>query len=110
MGGGAKKRLIRSPQLDDNFLFLICLLFQVSHYLLIKLSDMEQQYKRQDRAVSPETAKKISDSLKSYNAAHPRGTVSSGSAWAKSIQQGTMNYWNKIPPKADKTKIEDIML
>jgi len=71
---------------------------------------MEQQYKRQDRAVSPETAKKISNSLKSYNAAHPRGTVSSGSEWAKAIQQGTKNYWSKIPPKADKTKIEDIML
>lgn len=76
---------------------------------------MEQkQYKRKDRAVSPETAKKISDSLKTYNAAHPRGTVASGSAWAQSIQQGTKKYWAKIPPKKrteqSGTTIEDIML
>ena len=72
---------------------------------------MEQkQYKRKDRSVSPDTAKKISDSLKSYNTAHPRGTAAGGSEWAKAIQQGTKNYWSKIPPKADKTKIEDIML
>ena len=70
----------------------------------------DKQYKRQDRTVSPETAQKISNSLKSYNATHPRGTAESGSEWAKSIQQGTKNYWSKIPPKADKTKIEDIML
>ena len=81
--------------------------------IYIKTNSMEdnKQYKRQDRAVSPQTAKKISDSLKSFNAAHPRGTAASGSAWAKSIQQGTKNYWAKIPPKkTDNTKIEDIML
>lgn len=70
-----------------------------------------KQYKRQDRAVSPETAKKISDSLKSFNAAHPRGTAESGSQWSKAIQQGTKNYWAKIPSKkTNDTKIEDIML
>ena len=45
----------------------------------------EKNYKRKNRSVSPETAKKISDSLKSYNTAHPRGTASTGSEWAKSI-------------------------
>ena len=73
-----------------------------------------KQYKRQDRAVSPETAKKISDALKSFNAAHPRGTASSGSQWSKAIQQGTKKYWAKIPPKKSTeqsgTTIEDIML
>ena len=68
------------------------------------------EFKRKDRAVSPETAKKISDSLKSYNAAHPRGTVDSGSEWAKAIQKGTKNYWKQIPPrKAEGAEIEDIM-
>lgn len=38
-----------------------------------------QQYKRRDRSVSPETAQKISNSLKSYNATHPRGKASDGS-------------------------------
>ena len=73
---------------------------------------MEQnQYKRQDRSVSPETKQKISNSLKSYNATHPRGTVASGSEWAKSIQKGTKNYWAQIEPKkTSDTKIEDIML
>lgn len=72
---------------------------------------MEQkQYKRKDRSVSPDTAKKISDSLKSYNTAHPRGTVASGSEWAKSIQKGTKNYWKQIPKKSEETGIEDIML
>ena len=72
---------------------------------------MEQkQYKRQDRSISPETKKKISDSLKSFNAVHPRGTVASGSAWAKAIQNGTRNYWKQIPKKSEETEIEDIML
>ena len=30
----------------------------------------DKQYKRRDRSVSPETAQKISSSLKSYNATH----------------------------------------
>ena len=74
---------------------------------------MEQNnYKRKDRSVKPETAEKISNSLKSYNAAHPRGTASTGSAWAKSIQKGVQQYWRQIPPKKSEetTDIEDIML
>lgn len=70
----------------------------------------DKQYKRQDRTVSPETAQKISNSLKSYNATHPRGTAESGSEWAKSIQQGTKKYWAQIPKKQNGTSIEDIML
>jgi len=71
----------------------------------------EKNYKRKNRSVSPETAKKISDSLKSYNTAHPRGTASTGSAWAKSIQKGVQHYWQQIPPKkSEETDIEDIML
>ena len=74
---------------------------------------MEQkQYERKDRSVKPETAQKISNSLKSYNATHPRGTASTGSAWAKSIQKGVQQYWMQIPPKQSEetTDIEDIML
>ena len=74
---------------------------------------MEQkEYKRKDRSVKPETAEKISNSLKSFNASHPRGTAASGSEWAKAIQQGTKNYWKQIPPKKaeETTDIEDIML
>lgn len=71
----------------------------------------EKNYKRKNRSVSPETAKKISDSLKSYNTAHPRGTASTGSEWAKSIQKGVQHYWKQIPPKkSEETDIEDIML
>lgn len=72
---------------------------------------MEQkQYKRKDRSVSPETAEKISNSLKSFNTAHPRGTAAGGSEWAKAIQKGTKNYWRQIPKKSEETDIEDIML
>lgn len=73
---------------------------------------MEQKtYKRQDRSVSPETAKKISDSLKRYNATHPRPET-----WRRAISDGlrsdTGGYWSKIKPKKDgeQTSIEDIML
>lgn len=72
----------------------------------------QKQYKRQDRSVSPETAQKISNSLKSYNATHPRPDE-----WRKKISDGlkadTGGYWSKIPPKnvgQDGTTIEDIML
>lgn len=59
-----------------------------------------QQYKRRDRSVSPETAQKISNSLKSYNATHPRGKASDGSQWSKRISDSLKNnYWNSIPPK-----------
>ena len=70
---------------------------------------MEKTYKRQDRSVSPETAKKISDSLKSYNATHPRPRQ-----WCQKISDGVAGYWQQIPPKKnmgqDETTIEDIML
>ena len=62
-----------------------------------------QQYKRRDRSVSPETAQKISNSLKSYNATHPRGKASDGSEWSKkisdSLKSDTGGYWSRIPAK-----------
>ena len=62
-----------------------------------------QQYKRRDRSVSPETAQKISSSLKSYNATHPRGKASDGSQWSKrisdSLKADTGGYWSRIPEK-----------
>ena len=59
-----------------------------------------KQYKRRDRSVSPETAQKISSSLKSYNATHPRGKASDGSQWSKRISDSLKNnYWSQIPPK-----------
>ena len=76
----------------------------------------EKQYKRQDRSVSPETAQKISNSLKSYNAAHPRGTVASGSEWSRKISDGLRTdkggYWSRIPPKdrgQDKVTMDDLL-
>ena len=58
------------------------------------------QYKRRDRSVSPETAQKISNSLKSYNATHPRGKAADGSQWSKRISDSLKNnYWSSIPPK-----------
>lgn len=71
----------------------------------------QKQYKRQDRSVSPETAKKISDSLKAYNATHPRPD-----SWRKRISDNlradTGGYWSHIPlkKKEDEVSIEDIML
>lgn len=60
-----------------------------------------KQYKRRDRSVSPETAQKISNSLKSYNATHPRGKASDGSLWSQrisdSLKSDTGGYWSKIP-------------
>ena len=59
-----------------------------------------KQYKRRDRSVSPETAQKISSSLKSFNATHPRGKASDGSQWSKKISDSLKNqYWSNIPPK-----------
>ena len=64
-----------------------------------------QQYKRRDRSVSPETAQKISNSLKSYNATHPRGKASDGSEWSKKISASLKNnYWTQIPPKQTNEK------
>lgn len=62
-----------------------------------------KQYKRTNRSVSPETAQKISNSLKSYNATHPRGKASDGSVWSKrisdSLKSDTGGYWSRIPAK-----------
>lgn len=64
-----------------------------------------KQYKRGDRSVSPETAQKISSSLKSYNATHPRGKASDGSEWSKRISSSLKNnYWTQIPPKQTNEK------
>lgn len=67
------------------------------------------QYKRQDRSVSPEVRRKISTTLKSYNATHPRDT-----SYRQNLSNGLKSYWEKIPKKKnqgeDGTTIEDIML
>ena len=64
-----------------------------------------KQYKRRDRSVSPETAQKISSSLKSYNATHPRGKASDGSEWSRKISSSLKNnYWTQIPPKQTNDK------
>ena len=64
-----------------------------------------KQYKRRDSSVSPETAQKISSSLKSYNATHPRGKASDGSEWSKKISSSLKNnYWTQIPPKQTNEK------
>ena len=64
--------------------------------------------KRQDRSVSPETAQRISQKLKAYNATHPRST-----AWCKKISRGLQNYWKDIPqpPTNDgrKTTMDDLI-
>ena len=74
---------------------------------------LQKTYKRQDRSVSPETAQKISQSLKSYNATHPRNPE-----WCKKISDGlkanTGGYWSYIQPKKnvgqDGTTMDDIVL
>ena len=67
---------------------------------------MEKTYKRQDRSVSPETAQKISDSLKKYNETHPRPDI-----WRQHQADGLRTYWDAIPPKKkEETTIQDIML
>ena len=67
------------------------------------------QYKRRDRSVSPETAQKISNSLKSYNATHPRGKASDGSQWSKRISDSLKNnYWSSIPPKKNSDEVNSI--
>lgn len=58
-------------------------------------------YKRTSRSVPPETAQKISNSLKNYNATHPRGKASDGSKWSQKISQGQKRAWAQIPTKND---------
>lgn len=79
------------------------------------MENNQKQYKRQDRSVSPETAKKISDSLRAYNAAHPRGTAEDGSQWSQRISDSmkaeTGGYWSHIPRKDDgKVKMSDLVM
>lgn len=77
------------------------------------VTDNNKQYKRQDRSVSPETAQKISNSLKSYNATHPRNPE-----WCQKISDGlkadTGGYWSKVPPKktedGDGITMDDLVL
>lgn len=67
-----------------------------------------ESYKRQDRSVSPETRRKISSTLKSYNSSHPRDD-----SYRKSISSVLKAYWQNTPkPKKqeDDTTIEDIMM
>jgi hypothetical protein len=61
----------------------------------------DRQYKRRDRSVSSETAQKISNSLKNYNATHPRGKASDGSKWSQKISQGQKRAWAQIPLNKD---------
>lgn len=73
----------------------------------------QKTYKRQDRSVSPETAQKISKSLKAYNATHPR-SLEYRKKLSDSLRSDTGGYWSKIPPKkkddGEHATIEDIML
>ena len=57
-------------------------------------SVQQKNYKRQDRSVSPETARKISQSLRAYNATHPRSDE-----WKQNQSDGLRNYWRQIVPK-----------
>ena len=61
-----------------------------------------RQYKRTSRSVSPKTAQKISNSLKNYNATHPRGKASEGSQWSLKISQGQKKAWAQIPTNKEK--------
>lgn len=78
------------------------------------MENNQKQYKRQERSVSPETAKKISDSLKQYNQNHPRGTAADGSQWSQRISNGmkasTGGYWSHIPTKDEKVKMSDLVM
>lgn len=67
---------------------------------VITPSNGNNVYKRRDRGVSPETAQKISYSLKTYYATHPRGKAENGSEWSKKISASLKNnYWTRIPRK-----------
>lgn len=61
-----------------------------------------KQYKRTSRSVSFETAQKISNSLKNYNATHPRGKASDGSEWSQKISDGQKLAWAQIPTNKEK--------
>ena len=89
---------------------LLSVVFQISRYLLANTNAMEtKNYKRQQtgRGVSPETARKISDSLKMYNATHPRPD-----AWKQAQSDGLKKYWEQIPIQDDngESGMDDIIL
>ena len=65
-------------------------------------NNQEKQYKRQDRSPSPETRAKISNTLKSYNATHPRSPEHS-----QKIRNGLLHYWQQIPKKDDTPSVEN---
>ena len=72
----------------------------------------QKTYKRQDRSVSPETAQKISASLKAYNAVNPRNPE-----WCEkisnSLKADTGGYWSRITPKSpeqDGETFDDVLL
>lgn len=75
----------------------------------VTTNNNQKQYKRQDRGVSPETAQKISQSLKSYNATHPRNRE-----WCQKISDGVHGYWQRIPQRkkedGDKTSLDGVFL
>ena len=72
---------------------------QLSMENIITTTNNQKQYKRTDRSVSPETAQKISRSLKTYNATHPRPEQ-----WRKNISNGVHDYWQQIQPKKEDAK------
>ena len=68
----------------------------------VQNTQQNKTYKRQDRSVSPETASKISSSLKAYNATHPRDEN-----WCNLISAGLQRYWSQIPKDSSETGGDD---
>ena len=72
--------------------------------------EQKKDYKRLStgRGCSTETAQKISQKLKAYNATHPRSSV-----WCKKISKGLQTYWKDIPPittnDGKKTTMDDLI-
>ena len=60
------------------------------------------EYKRKTRSVSPTTKQKISSTLKSYNATHPRTD-----AHKQRISNGLKDYWKQIP-SGDETLTDEL--
>ena len=79
--------------------------------VIMQTNTYQKTYKRQNRGVSPETAQKISASLKAYNVANPRNPE-----WCEkisnSLKADTGGYWSKIPPKSeqDGDTFDDVVL
>ena len=79
----------------------------VKNNYLKMMEDME--YKRKDRSVNQMTRNKISQSLKSYYATHPRTKAKDGGEWSRKISDGLkFKYWSRIPKrKSDGEMIAD---